>query len=132
MSAEPLPLWARVVGTIPRLIGLTLFAGAASIGVLSLAACTEDWAVIGATAVMTAWTLHWAIRLAVFHRFAEESAATRVSKLIQAAGYLVAAAAFGATAFRYGTSYVAWWPFFVAMLFVWGMAVSLRDARAVS
>ena len=129
MNGEPLPVWARVVGTIPRLIGLSLFAGAASIGGLALAECTEDWTVIGATAVMAAWTLHWAIRLAIFHRVAEEKAATRVSKLIQAAGYLVAAAGFGGTAFRYGTSYVAWWPFFVAMLFVWGMAVSMRDAR---
>ena len=132
MNSEPLPMWARVVGTIPRLIGLTLFAGASSIGVLSLAACTEDWTVIAATAVMAAWTLHWAIRLAIFHRIAGEEAGTRVSKLIQAAGYLVAAAGFGGTAFRHGTAYVAWWPFFVAMLFVWGMAVSLRDARATS
>ena len=131
MKSEALPMWARVVGTIPRLVALIAFAGAASIGALSLAGCTEDWTVIGATAVMAAWTLHWSIRLAIFHRLAEEKAATRLSKLIQAAGYLIAAAAFGATAFRYGTSYVAWWPLFVATLFVWGMAVSMRDARTV-
>ena len=130
MNAEPLPAWARVVGTIPRLIALVLFAGAAAVGFMLIAECDDDWPAIGASALMAAWAFHWAMRLAIFHRMLPEATAVRLSKYAQAAGYAAAAAGFVGTAFRHGTDYVQWWPFFAGMLFVWAMAVCARDARS--
>jgi hypothetical protein len=108
----------EVVGTIPRLVALMLFAAAGTIGLRSANECNADWPVIGASLLMLSWSIHWALRIAILWRRLDEARATRKSKRVQALGYAAAGVAFAAFAFR--NESLEWWPFFVSMLFFWG------------
>jgi hypothetical protein len=97
---------------ISRVLLAVVFAAAGAIGVQEGIACRYDWPLLGASALMFAWSARWLLQ----------------SRRVLPVGFALAAIAFAADYHRP----MGWWAVVVAILFFAAAAIEVRQTSRIT
>jgi len=125
-GSEPGGGLALFLGAMRLAIGVAVaFTGV--VGLQSGLACHYDWAVIGASILMLAWSARWFLSAAAQMMRAAAAQLRRTADLVHAVGLVAAALLFAGQTFTEQWWPFGWWPLAVGVLLGLVAVVYARD-----
>ncbi len=121
--------WVVIAAAVPLLAIAGVLGVAAVIGLRFAAECRIDWPALGASLLMSAWSVRWLISGVAVLR-GDGRRFERTIQRVQAAGFAVAAVALATEFFSRQAAWpFSWWPLAVSVLLAVVAAVYVRDSK---